>query len=154
LSLSPAHGPPSRPSDPCSSSGSDLFEDWPKANDMVVSVYVALTAYASSSHTSMTTAPPDGQESHGGSSSTRSSRSRAAPPRRSRGQKLKNIGAPHGRSKRIKKTTAECALAAPSPRGGQLFATDFDQSGWEIMYPRFVEEGLVDPCNRANKKNV
>jgi hypothetical protein len=78
----------------------------------------------------------------------------ASPPRRSRGQKIKNIGAPHGRSKRIKKTTAECALAAPSPCGGQLFVTDFDQSRWEIMYPHFVEEGLVDPCNRANKKNV
>jgi hypothetical protein len=58
------------------------------------------------------------------------------------------------RSKRVKKTATECALAAPSPRGGQLSAVDFDQSEWQIMYPCFIEEGLIDPCNRANKKNV
>jgi hypothetical protein len=76
LSLSPTHGPPSRPSDPCSSSGSNLFEDWPKANDMAVSVYVALIADASSSCASTAIAPPSGQEYHAGSSSTRPSRSR------------------------------------------------------------------------------
>jgi hypothetical protein len=46
------------------------------------------------------------------------------------------------------------SLNAPLPRGGQLSAADFDQLEWEIMYPRFIEEGLVDPSNRANKKNV
>jgi hypothetical protein len=35
LSLSPAHGPPSRPSNPYSSSDIDLFKYWPEANDMV-----------------------------------------------------------------------------------------------------------------------
>jgi hypothetical protein len=40
------------------------------------------------------------------------------------------------------------------PHGGQLSTADFDQSEWEILYPHFVEEGLVDPSNRANKKNV
>jgi hypothetical protein len=59
LFLSPAHGPPSRPSDLCSSSGSDLFEDWPEANDMAASVYVVLSANASSSHMSTTAAPHD-----------------------------------------------------------------------------------------------
>jgi hypothetical protein len=38
--------------------------------------------------------------------------------------------------------------------GGTLPAADFDESEWEIMYPRFVEEGLVDHSNRVNKKNV
>jgi hypothetical protein len=42
------------------------------------------------------------------------------------------------------KINAECALAAPSPRGGALSTTDFDPTKWEIMYPCFVEEGLVD----------
>jgi hypothetical protein len=79
LSLSPAHVPPSRSSEPCSKSGSNLFEDWPEANNMVVSVYVALTVDALSSHALMATAPHDGQESRAGSSSTRQSCSRAAP---------------------------------------------------------------------------
>jgi hypothetical protein len=60
LSLSRSHGPPSRPSDHCSSSGNDLFEDWPEANDMAISVYVALTVDALSSRASTATAPLDG----------------------------------------------------------------------------------------------
>jgi hypothetical protein len=48
LSLSPAHGLSSRLSE-----GSDLFEDWPKANDMAASVYVAFTAEISSSRALM-----------------------------------------------------------------------------------------------------
>jgi hypothetical protein len=43
---------------------------------------------------------------------------------------------------------------APLLDGGLLSTTDFDQSKWEIMYPRFVEEGLVDPLGHANKKDV
>jgi hypothetical protein len=43
---------------------------------------------------------------------------------------------------------------APSPHGSLLLAADFDQSKWEIMYLHFAEEGLVDPLDRANKKNV
>jgi hypothetical protein len=53
LSLSPAHGPHSPFSELLSSSGGDLFDDWPEANDMAMSVYVALAADALSSHTSM-----------------------------------------------------------------------------------------------------
>jgi hypothetical protein len=56
LCLSPTYSPHSRLSEPSSSSGSDLFEDWPEANDMVVSLYVALTADASSSRTSAVSA--------------------------------------------------------------------------------------------------
>jgi hypothetical protein len=57
LPLSPACGPHSRLFEPSSNSGSDLFKDWPEANDMAVSVYVALTMDASSSRTSATNAP-------------------------------------------------------------------------------------------------
>jgi hypothetical protein len=54
LSLSPGHGVSSRPfggdaSEPSSCSSSDLFEDFPEANDMTTSVYVVLTTEASSS---------------------------------------------------------------------------------------------------------
>jgi hypothetical protein len=52
LSLSPARGAHSPLSKLRSSSGSDLFKDWPEVNDMAMSVYVALTADALSSHAS------------------------------------------------------------------------------------------------------
>jgi hypothetical protein len=60
LSLSPAHRLLSWPLDPCSSSSSDLFEDWTEANNMEVSVYVALSVDALSSRTSRGTALHDG----------------------------------------------------------------------------------------------
>jgi hypothetical protein len=52
LSLSPACGYHSPLSNLRSSSDSDLFEDWPEANDMAASVYVALIADALSSRVS------------------------------------------------------------------------------------------------------
>jgi hypothetical protein len=52
LSLSPVCGPHSRFSEHSLSSDNDLFKDWPEANDMAVSVYIALTADALNSHTS------------------------------------------------------------------------------------------------------
>jgi hypothetical protein len=52
LFLSLAHGPLSPASNPRSGSDSDIFEDWPEVNDMAASVYVALTADASSSRAS------------------------------------------------------------------------------------------------------
>jgi hypothetical protein len=57
LSLGLGHDTLSRPSvdstrelSPSSSAGSDCFEDWPEANDMAASVYVALTVEHLSSH--------------------------------------------------------------------------------------------------------
>jgi hypothetical protein len=55
LSLSLVHGVSSQHSggdaqELLSSSGSDLFGDWPEVNDMATSIYVALTAEASSYH--------------------------------------------------------------------------------------------------------
>jgi hypothetical protein len=63
FSLGPTRGPHSPLLELCSSSGSDLFDDWPKANDMVASVYVALTADASSSCASTVSAPHCTQKS-------------------------------------------------------------------------------------------
>jgi hypothetical protein len=64
-----------------------------------------------------------------------------------------DVGALHRKSKRVK-INAECTLTSPLLRGDALFAADFDHSEWEIMYPHFVEEGLVDPSDRVNKRNV
>jgi hypothetical protein len=50
--LSPVHGPHSPTLNPRSGSNSNVFDDWPEVNDMAASVYVALTADASSSRVS------------------------------------------------------------------------------------------------------
>jgi hypothetical protein len=70
LSLTPARGPHSPLLELRSSSSSDLFKDWPKANDMAVSVNVVLTADASSSRASMVDAPHYTQKSYADVSST------------------------------------------------------------------------------------
>jgi hypothetical protein len=79
LSMSLACGPHSQLSEPLSSSGSDLFEEWPKVNDMAVSVYVALTVDASSSRTSAISAPHSEREPRADGSAARPSRSRVTP---------------------------------------------------------------------------
>jgi hypothetical protein len=79
LSLNPSCGSHSRLSKPSSSSGSDLFKDWSKANDMATSVYVALTIDASSSCTPAVNAPHGERESLADGSPNRQSRSRVAP---------------------------------------------------------------------------
>jgi hypothetical protein len=83
LFLSPNRDPLSRVSEPSSSSDNDLFEDCPKANDMAVSVYIALTTDASGSRASTADTPHGDQESHAGSSSTRQCCPWAAAVRRS-----------------------------------------------------------------------
>jgi hypothetical protein len=77
LFLRPDHDNVSQISEPSSCFDSDLFEDWLEAKDTVASVYVALTADASSSHASTTYAPHGDQESRSDSSSTWRSRSQA-----------------------------------------------------------------------------
>jgi hypothetical protein len=52
LYLCPAHGPHYPLSNFHSSFDSDLFEEWLEANDVPLSVYVVLTAYASISRAS------------------------------------------------------------------------------------------------------
>jgi hypothetical protein len=49
---------------------------------------------------------------------------------------------------------AEPALATPMPCGGSLSASDFDKSEWEIMYPLFIEEGLVGRSECVNRKDA
>jgi hypothetical protein len=78
LPLSPARGYHSPLSNLRSSSNSDLFEDWPEANDMAASVYVVLTANASSWHASTTDSLRGSQMSCAGASSAQRSHSRAA----------------------------------------------------------------------------
>jgi hypothetical protein len=69
LFVSPACDSPV--SHPRTGSDGDLFEDWPEANDMVASVYVALSVDASSSHVPTVGTPCDGQKSCVGNSSIR-----------------------------------------------------------------------------------
>jgi hypothetical protein len=58
-----------------------------------------------------------------------------------------------GKSKKMN-IDVERALAAPPSYGGLLFTANFDKSEWEIMYPLFVEEGLVDSFVRVNRKDA
>jgi hypothetical protein len=118
--------------------GSDLCEYWPKANDMAVSVYVALIAEPSTSRALMVSAPCSEQKSHAGSSSAQGPRSQPAVLRRSRHRKLDDAQTPHKKSKRYEKTSIEDNVAVASVRGGPLLSTHFDRSEWEIMYPHFV----------------
>jgi hypothetical protein len=62
-------------------------------------------------------------------------------------------GAPWKKSKKTK-VNVEHALVMPAPRGSSLSAANFDRFEWEIMYPLFVVEGLVNPFERVNRKNA
>jgi hypothetical protein len=130
--------------------GSDLFEDWPEANDMATSVYVTLIVEPSGSCAPMGSAPhSEGKPC--ASSSSQTSRSELAALWRSHHRKPKDVQAPCKKSKRTKKTMVKDNAAMASPRDGLLLAADFDQSDREIMYPHFVEEGFVDLPDRMNK---
>jgi hypothetical protein len=59
LSISPARD--CLVSRPRMGSDGDSFEDWPEANDMAKSVYVALSVDALSSHAPVVDAPRDGR---------------------------------------------------------------------------------------------
>jgi hypothetical protein len=131
LSLSPARGPRSS------------VLNWPEANDMVVSVYDALTADASSSCASTINASRDARKYSLDGSSTQQSHSQVTSSQKSRWQKPSLTSAPR---RKLKKTMVdvERTLAAPPPRGGSLSTSNFDRSEWEIMFPLFVMEGLID----------
>jgi hypothetical protein len=60
---------------PCTGSDGDSFEDWPKAIDMVVSVYIALRVDALSSCVPIVGVSRDGQKSCVGDLSIRELRS-------------------------------------------------------------------------------
>jgi hypothetical protein len=153
LSLSPVHDPDSPLLELHSSFGSDLYDDWPESNDMAASVHVALTADALSFHMSTVSAPHCTQKSFVDCSSTRQSRTQATSSQKPQRQKSLFTSAPQSKSQKMKVDT-EGALAMPIPRGGSLSAADFDRYEWEIMYPLFVEEGLVDPSERVSRKDA
>jgi hypothetical protein len=72
------------------------------------------------------------------------------PSQRSHQEQPEGIDAPRKRSRRVKMSVVDsCSVAAP-PHSGPLSTTDFDLAEWEIMYSRFVDEGLVDPSDRAH----
>jgi hypothetical protein len=45
-------------------------------------------------------------------------------------------------------------LAAPVDHHGPLLVVGFARSEWEIMYPLFVAEGLIDTSTRVNRKDT
>jgi hypothetical protein len=52
------------------------------------------------------------------------------------------------------KIDAGRALVVPTPCGGSFSTDDFDRFEWEIMYPLFVEDGLINPPERVNREDV
>jgi hypothetical protein len=52
------------------------------------------------------------------------------------------------------KVDAKCALAVATPRSGLVSTTNFHRYEWQIMYPLFIEEGLVGPSECVNRKDV
>jgi hypothetical protein len=100
---------------------------------IAVSVYVALTVDASSSRASTEDALHDDQESYAGDMSCRQSHSHVTLLKTPQRQKPVLTSAPWRKSKGTK-------VDVGSKR--------------EIMFPLFVEEGLVDPSERVNRKNA
>jgi hypothetical protein len=68
-------------------------------------------------------------------------------------QKTVLTDAPWRQSQKMK-IDVEHALAMPTWRGGSISAIDFEKSKWDIMYPLFVEEGLVGPFECVNRKDT
>jgi hypothetical protein len=126
------------------------FEDWTKANDIAVTVYISLSVDALSSQVPTVDAPHDGQKSCVGDPSVRELHSQLTLMKKTHRRKPAPSGAPRKRTKRAK-VNVECSLEMPAPRGGSLLTTNFDRSEWEIMYPFFVVEGLVDPSEHVNR---
>jgi hypothetical protein len=52
------------------------------------------------------------------------------------------------------KIDAERTLVAPTSHGGLLSVADFNKSEWKIMYPLFVEEGLIDSSEHVNRRDA
>jgi hypothetical protein len=152
LSLSPARGYHTPLLNLQSSSDSDFFEDWPKANDMITNVYVALTTDASSSRPSTIDSLRGGRKACAGSSSARQSHLQATSLKKPPRPKTALTSASWRKSKKTK-VDAERTLVTPTPHGGSLSAADFDKSEWEIMYPLFGEKGLIDPSEHVNRRD-
>jgi hypothetical protein len=153
LFLSLAHGPHSSASNPRSGFDSDMLEDWPKVNNMAATAYVALTADASSSRASTIDTVCDVRGSCIGGSSGRQTRSPTASSKKPQRQKTVLTSVSWRKLKKMK-IDAKGALVTPTSHDGSLSTANFDKFEWEIMYPLFVEDGLVDSFERVNRKDA
>jgi hypothetical protein len=107
------------------------------SNDMAACVYIAMSVDASGSRTPAIDAPRDGKKLCFSDPSVRKMR-------KTQQWKAAPADAPRKRSKKVK-VDVDRALAASAPHNGSLSTAVFDKSEWEIMYPLFVAEGVVDP---------
>jgi hypothetical protein len=98
----------------------------------------------------MVNASSSERESCAKGSSTRRPHSQVMALKRPRRSKFEDVAAPRGGSKMMKNSAAGDNTMARSLCGSPLSTTYFDCSEWEIMYPRFVEEGLVDPSKHTH----
>jgi hypothetical protein len=112
---------------PCMGSDGDSFEDWPKANDIVTSVYVALSPDSLTSHAPTIGSPCDGRKSCIGDSPVHELRSQLTSMKKTQRRKPALSCAPWKRSKKAM-VDVECALEMPAPRGISLSVADFDRS--------------------------
>jgi hypothetical protein len=128
------------------SSVADSFESRPEVNNIATSVYVALSADASSSHKPMIDAPHDNQRSHFNNLTVQKMR-------KTRRGKAEPSDILRERSKKAN-VDIDCALATPAARDDPLSAASFARSECEIMYLLFVVEGLIDTSARVNRKDT
>jgi hypothetical protein len=127
-------------------SNANSFKSWPEVNNMDARVYAALSADASSSCKHAIDAPCVNRRSHFNNSPVQKTR-------KTQWHKTAPSDAPRKRSKKVK-VDIDRALVAPAARDGSLSAADFARSKWEIMYPLFVAEGLVDTSTHVNRKDT
>jgi hypothetical protein len=52
------------------------------------------------------------------------------------------------------KVDIDHVLAVPTARDGSLSTAGFDRSEWEIMYPLFVAEGLIDTFAHVSRRET
>jgi hypothetical protein len=52
------------------------------------------------------------------------------------------------------KVDIDHVLAVPTARDGSLSTAGFDSSEWEIMYPLFVAEGLIDTFAHVSRRET
>jgi hypothetical protein len=130
----------------CAGSDANSFKSWPEANNMAVSVYVELSVDALSSRKHAIDAPRDNRRS-------RFNNLLVQKMKKTQRCKVVPSDAPRKRSKKMK-VDINRTLAAPTPRDGPLSAAGFARSKWEIMYPLFVAEGLIDTSTHVNRKDT
>jgi hypothetical protein len=71
--------------------------------------------------------------------------------RRSCKKQPESVDAPCRSSNTVKKSVIDGGSVAAMLRYDPLSASDIHPLEWEIMYPRFVDEGLIDPPDHARE---